>query len=437
MIQAFFWLAAVRKPAGVVAAVLCMYGLEQWAQASSPYFVNHGKLINLVTGLLVVTALTVKFFRNDLHAGKYPATGWASLALYGVAVASFFWTGYRSGWVERMDLMFPYIITVAILMPMLVYDIRDLRTGLYYMLIVGSVLAVLLALTVTWTYRGIELKGAVGTKGNPLAVASMGGYVCIIAALMNFRGISRVWQLLRWPVMAFGFYLPIVSGSRGQLIALVPVIGLLIPMSRRFTNWKGAVATIFGLGLFAVIVVAGYSMFATGERWSGEELVAGYSETRLYAAKVVLGKWISSGPIAWLIGMGNSASFNPAVLGNKPHFMAVEVLTEEGLVGFALLGTLVWLAARSVFRIYRFVKNDPDLRGVLAAATGVLLFELIISCKQGSLLFNTYIFAFAIILGRVELFYREHAATIFAQQAATAQAHGPTPTSPPLEGSSL
>jgi hypothetical protein len=413
----------MRKPAGIVAAVLCMYGLEQWAQATNPLFNTYGTFVNLATGLLVVAALTMKFLRNDLHITQYPTGGLACLALYGLAVASIFWCSYRDGWIERMDLMWPYIVTVVMLMPLLVYDIRDLRTGMFYMLGIGGVLAVLLALTVQWSYRGIELQGSVGERGNPLAVASMGGYVCIIAALLNFRGIARVWQIMRWPVLGFGLYLPIVSGSRGQLLALLPTIALLLPLSRRISNWKGLLATFFALGVFGAVALVGYTYFATDARWEGTEMLSTYGDTRLFSVKLVLTEWLQSGPIAWVIGMGNSAAFDPTLLGKHPHFMAVEILTEEGLVGFILLGIVLWLTARSVYRIYPYVKNDPDMRGVLAAAAGIFLYEMILSCKQGSLLFNTYVFAFAIILGRVELFFTRNAPSIAYSDPVTTRTH--------------
>ncbi len=412
-----------------------MYGLEQWAQATSSFFVTHGTLINIATGVLVLGALMVKLFQNRLQFGEYPLVGWLTLMLYTLAISSFVWATYREGLITRVNLQYPYIITVVVLTPWLIYDLDDLKAGLMYMLLIGSILAVLLALTVNWSYRGIELQGAVGTRGNPLAVASLGGYVCILAMLMNFRGTARAWQLLRWPALAFGIYLPIVSGSRGQLIAVVAVVLLLLPASRRFTNWKGFVASVIAVGLFGVVAAYAYQQFATGDRWSSEELIAGYAETRLAFAGIMLETWLEAGPIRWIIGLGNSSGFAPWLLGRYPHFVAVEILADEGLIGFSLFISILILSVRAVLRIYPYVKDDPPMRGLVISLAGMMLFDVILSCKQGSLLGSTYIFAFAIMLGRLDMYFRHVAAATHAQAVAAYQANDEGPAQPGLEGS--
>jgi len=398
-----FITAILRKPAAAIAAVLCMYGLEQWAQATSPFFVTHYKLINIVTGLMVVTALSIKVTQGRLNLSAYPRVGWVSLGLYIFAATTIVWAAYKPGLTEQISLSFPYLITIVVLMPLLVYDFQDLRTGMYYMLMIGSALVVLLSLTVEWTDRGVELLGVGDQRGNPLAVATMGGYVCIIAALMNFRGAARVWQLLRWPIMAFGVYLPIVSGSRGQLFGVIFVIMVLLPMSRRFANWRGFFTTVFAIGVLGAIVAWAYVQFATDARWDYQSMLDAYSESRLIMSVVLLKAWFYGGPVYWLLGMGNSASFAPWLNGIYPHIVMVEVLAEEGVIGFALLWTTVILSFRTIRRIYPYVKDNADLRGVLAATTGLLLFEVILSFKQGSLFGNTNAFAMMIILGRLEL----------------------------------
>lgn len=402
-----------------------MYGLEQWAQGTSSFFVQHGTLINIATGLLVLGALAIKLFQNRLHFGAYPRVGWLTILLYTWAVSSIFWAVYREGLVTRVSLQYPYIITVVVLTPWLVYDMEDLKTGMMYMLAVGSLLVVLLALTVNWSYRGIELQGAMHMRGNPLAVASLGGYVCIISALMNFRGAARVWQILRWPALAFGIYLPIVSGSRGQLIGAVFVILVLLPFSRRFTNWKGFITSVFAVGLFGGIAAIAYEKFATGARWDPSEMLATYGDTRLAGSLTMLHAWLEAGPLRWLIGLGNSSGFAPWLLGKYPHFVSVEVLVDEGLIGISLFFTILVLSARSVLRIYPYVKEDPTMRGLVTSLAGLMLFDVILSCKQGSLLGSTYLFAFAIILGRLELYLRQAALAAQAQQVAADQTgHG-------------
>jgi hypothetical protein len=78
------------------------------------------------------------------------------------------------------------------------------------------------------------------------------------------------------------------------------------------------------------------------------------------------------------------------------------VIAEEGLIGAALYFSILYLAIRSILRITRQAGFDDLKRNVLAMITGLFVFELILSWKQGSLLISAYVFAYAIILGRLE-----------------------------------
>lgn len=58
-------------------------------------------------------------------------------------------------------------------------------------------------------------------------------------------------------------------------------------------------------------------------------------------------------------------------------------------------------------------------KSVLAALAGLLLYEVMLSFKQGSLLGDSYLFSFTIMLGRLEVFYRRYALS-FAPPPTTA-----------------
>jgi hypothetical protein len=101
-----------------------------------------------------------------------------------------------------------------------------------------------------------------------------------------------------------------------------------------------------------------------------------------------------------LFGLGNSSAFK--LLGIYPHITGLEVIAEEGLIGAVLYFAILFLAVRSITRII----SRPDFtdlkRNVLAMITGLFVFELLVSWKQGSLLISVYVFAYAIILARLE-----------------------------------
>jgi len=89
------------------------------------------------------------------------------------------------------------------------------------------------------------------------------------------------------------------------------------------------------------------------------------------------------------------------VVGFYPHITVLEVLAEEGLFGALIYFGILIFALRSIKRRLQFELTDRQ-RNALAILAGLFIFELILSWKQGSLLFSVYVFAYAIVLARLE-----------------------------------
>lgn len=391
----------LRRPAAGIAAVLCMYALEQWARSQGGFLLAHQELSNIIVGVLVVFGVLLMLVKGKLNLSSYPRVGWVIAALFGFAAISFLWTIARPAYVQQWGEAFPYLVTIVILMPFLVNDWQDIRTGLFATMAMGAATLCLLAFMTQWTYRGVAVTSE--QMGNPLAVASLGGYVVIIAALMNFQGLARVWQMLRWFVIALGVYIAVRSGSRGQVIGLLIAVLAFLPMSRRFASAKGFLGTVAAVVVMSGVAVWAQMEFAIGARWDWSAMTSVYEGSRMQMASTALDAWLHSNPLRWLIGLGNTGCFNPHVVGFYPHIVAVEVLVEEGLIGFALLCAVPILVGMSIMRMYRCVREDPISRGVLAAVSALFLFGVILSFKQGSLIKSPFPFAFAIVLGRMEL----------------------------------
>ena len=135
-------------------------------------------------------------------------------------------------------------------------------------------------------------------------------------------------------------------------------------------------------------------------RWSEEsaqESISGRLNNALLLVRLAY-----SSPETVLFGLGNSASYDPRILGIYPHFVPLEVLAEEGLIGFGLYGMIFYCVLRSAFRSFRILAGEPKERLLLGGLVGLYLFTLILSLKQGSLLLNLEPFMLAIILGRYE-----------------------------------
>jgi hypothetical protein len=245
-------------------------------------------------------------------------------------------------------------------------------------------------------------------KGNPLAVSEMAGMVAIVAILADPWHSSKFWKVMKWAVIAISMTLVVRSGSRGQLLGLIAVSGLCWPISRRIENlkqfalWVGLVLFLTGITTLALQEFWGNkdAYYAGGSRWS-EQAMEGAMSGRLAQALFLLDLWFDS-PQTIIFGLGNSASFDPRILGMYPHFVPLEILAEEGLAGFGLYLLIVYHAMSSAHRSFRALTNEPKERSLLGALVALFLFTFLLSLKQGSMLLNLELFMFAIILGKYE-----------------------------------
>ena len=236
-------------------------------------------------------------------------------------------------------------------------------------------------------------------------MASLSGYVGVTALLINLRGAGRVLQLVRFPIILLCLIVAFRSGSRGQLFAMVTAGILFLPLSRRIKNIGGFVGTAVGVAVILTLATYAYDLYAfqdnTNQRWNLGNMIDTYSGSRLGTSGILLSAWAEAGPIAWLIGLGVSASYSPDLIGFYPHLVMAETLGELGFVGFFLLWAVVIVAGRDLISIHRRVLEDPVARGFSAALGAIFLFEVILSFKQGSLLGSYTTLGLAVIIGRL------------------------------------
>ena len=126
----------------------------------------------------------------------------------------------------------------------------------------------------------------------------------------------------------------------------------------------------------------------------------------------MLDAWMDS-PGTMLVGLGNSASYDPNItdctspVGCYPHNLWVEILTEEGIIGFAIYLALVLYVSVAAVRAISDQSVDEKHKSALKVLFAFMIFELILSLKQGSLLGTWRFFLFAILLDRsVNLMYQ-------------------------------
>lgn len=406
---ALLTVSVLLRPSRVLAGIIVLFSLKQWSMAKSLWFLNHRVITNYAVAGLVGIALVITIFKHRMNLGRYTAAGWAALGLHALAFVSYLWCVNQGWWVVQWIEWAPYVILIVLLLPLVIVTPRDLYDALIATLLFGVPVLLLLLFTVQFHGREIVYVGALwvngqrATGGNPLATSEMAGHILLIGVLMRFTGLARFWQILRWVIVALALALIMQSGSRGQLFATVACVVLLLPFSRHIRNLRGFAAMALGLGIFAILCVWAYDTFAQASRWDMGLAVKDVEVGRIATSMHVLRYWLSH-PTSILFGLGNSSSFDPRVNSWFCEVQPVDILGEEGLVGIGLWLIIVvacWRAFRRMRKDPR-IAGDVRLRGIGATIFAMFLFEFILSWKEGSLLADPNVFAFATIVCRYE-----------------------------------
>jgi hypothetical protein len=403
VLLAGFFLAALWRPAVALAALLCMYGLKQWGQTSSALLEAHGTFTNYAIGAIVLCALVVQATRGNCVLCNIRGSTWAVMALYSYALLSLMWT-------PRPDLAFsmwrigaPYMITAVLLAPLAVHDSEDLYRAYFALLVFGGVLVVALLFFAKWGDRGVVILGgnSAELETNPLSIANLGGNVASAAMFLRTRKFPILSWTLRLLLVAVSLALVVKSGSRGQLVATVATLILMLPVAFEIGSVRGLVPV-----LIAVAVVGYAAQYAAqtyirrdDDRWSQRD-AASAAAGRWQMSTQLLSHW-SQSPGAIIFGLGNSAAFDPNIVGVYPHNVPAETLGEEGMVGLAIYLGINWLAFKGLLMAFRATKDDTQRRRLLAVAGANYLFTLITTLKEGNMAGSAEFFMAAILLARM------------------------------------
>jgi hypothetical protein len=406
LILLVLFIAVWRRPAAGMAAVLCLYGLKQWGQNTSQILVQYRQFTNIAVAIIaMIGVLLAARKRSCLFCGLPPtATLIAALLMY--ALISVMWAPDPQASLQEWVIQGPYIIVIALLAPLLFTDLDDARIGFIWTALAGAAICVLALAFGKWGSRGLVVLGSVVDDGsgglaetNPLALSSMAGTVFVIAALSLSRSSPIFLRLAAGACVPIALAVILRSGSRGQLIASGAGLIVGLPIAFRVKDGRSLAVLI----LIAVTVLGLASWGASfvdidNSRWADKrttEDVVG----RVANAQALLN--LSTSQFSSLIfGLGNSSSFQ--AIGFYPHIASVEILAEEGIVGAMIYFAAMFFAVRSIKRILSQSALSDSKRNALAVLSGLFVFEFILSWKQGSLLSSVYVFAYAIILGRLE-----------------------------------
>lgn len=420
-IVAALCLSTLIQPAAALAGAFCMFGFEQWAQASDAYFATRSgrPLINKLIGAVVVLALARKIFGGHPILRGYPIVGMLVFALFFYALVSTLWAPNPARSLSAFLGQAPYIITIVFLCPLLCSSTADFEWMFVATFVLGTVVAFLLMFTVEWQGRSVVLPSSVVTyKANPLATGSLGGTIAIIAAFLSWPKL-RFLNILKWSVVVLGLFLAIRSGSRGQTFAAIMVIFACWPIAYRLHGFKAYAS----LGSVIIVLVAATfwgldAYWADSDRWT-EDALDEAAGPRLSRSSHIFDHWFAT-PATIFFGLGSSASTD--LLRIYSHVVPVDILTEEGILGFLIYVGIVWICLKNGLSSFFLVRYNPVQRTRLAILFAIFIYYFLLSLKEGSLLGSTPLFMAAILMGkyqkalshrhrRVQVTERDHSST--------------------------
>ena len=403
-VLALLAVGVILRPPTAFTAVSCIFGLKQWGQATNGWLAAHPPATNLAIGVLVVVAIITAAARGRCVLCHIPKITWLILALLLYCLASLAWTP-RADLAGQVWLQeYPYLLTFIILVPLVLREPEDFRIALRWFVVIGGLLVFVLLVFAQWGDRGLSL----GTRSmeeetNPLALAGLGGSVAAAAMLLRARWGGVLSWALRLAVVGAGLVVIVKSESRGQLMAAVAAMLLMLPFAIKIGSWRGITFALVGCVAVAVALQYGFANMVSRDqtdRWS-ESTQSADAEVRLSMVEKLLDAWSQGGGPTILLGLGNSASYDPNLNGIYPHNVPMEVLGEEGLVGFALYVSLFVSALAALLQAIIASAGDQEHRSIVAAMGGGFLFFAMLTFKQGNMVSSVEFFMYAILIARL------------------------------------
>lgn len=407
----------VFKPRLAIVPVLMMFPAEQIIMGYIPELrLRYGWLTNVVIGLIAVIGIAFHFFRGDpILKGALNKLLFAVLGLYVYAVASILWTPAPDSAMYFLDKSWAYFFLFYCVAPLLLKDLDELASITVPLMVSGIAVMVLMLINPRAQFINdrfvVDLGYVIGygtLMSNPLAIADAGAILAIVAAIYQPNERSTAFTTLKWTGVLLGLALALLSGSRLQLVAAVGIIGVLLPFATGTRSAARVAGTVVAMGTvlgFLYFIFTTFLISAGQSRWTEQGSAEGISQRLDMAVSVFLG-YLSS-PLNWVIGLG-AAGFNAfyAIRTREnphwfPHNIVVETLTEYGLIGITILGGILYMTTKYCLRLIAIAGDDRRRRTTALLFSGIVVFQFLMSLKQGYLLGMPPLFMFCLIMARV------------------------------------
>jgi hypothetical protein len=407
----------VVRPRIAIVPVLMLFPVEQILMGYLPELrIRYGWLTNVVVGLIAVFGILFHFFRGDpIFKGVFNKLFFAVVALFTFAVVSMLWTPAPDSAQYFLGQSWAYFFLFYCVAPMLVKDLDELSSVAVPLIVTGIIVMALMLINPNAKFINdrfvVDLGYVVGYGtliSNPLAIADAGAILAIVAAIYQPNQRSAMITTLKWAGVLLGLALALLSGSRMQVVASVGIIAALLPFASGARSAARVAGSVLVMGIvlaFLYFVFTNFLIGAGQSRWTEENSAEGFAQ-RLDMALTIITGYLSS-PAYWLIGLG-AAAFNAfyALRTREnphwfPHNIVVESVTEYGLIGLLLLGAILYMTAKYSLRLIAVAGNDRRRRTTAIIFIGIVIFQFIMSLKQGYMLGMPPLFMFCLIVARV------------------------------------
>lgn len=390
------WWTFVQPAVGCSVAIVGFL-MERVALATVPVAAGNSALCNYVTAALVGIAVVQQVRREGpsiLWRFKPPAL--AVGVLLGFTYASSSWAIFPETTDAILVTHAPYLVVIVVLAPLSLQSESDVLDALRAIVWCSLVSLFLLLVLGDWQGRSVLTLGT-DEVANPLQLTHSAGRLLIVAVIareaLGLRG--NALRFVLGVVLIVVLLVFLKSASRGQIIASILTLSAFTLATRHRRVALGLVV-LAGLTLGSGALDEDVARHAS--RWDPEAAASHIEHGRAAPSEMLLRVWQDSSMEHLMLGFGHGASRDPRLLGMYPHVVAIEVLAEEGFVGFALF---IIALSIGVFYYYRAVSRSKGrLQVVNLALSAVLFYEVLISFKQGTLLRHEALHL-AIILGGV------------------------------------
>ena len=390
---------ALYRPAFSCAIFIHIFAIEQLFAAHIRYFFVNQTAINYFVATILVIAVVSSATLKKSQKLKLPKELAIYLSLLALVSISTTWSKDPTS-LHQIVIAAPYICSSIMVMLVLRYT-NDLKGFTLGLVVIGLPLVLAIAMSPYFGVRGIRIPWALDQYGNHLLLNYLQiGFSAGVLLISASRPIGvfplNLDRVVRLAAAVLAIYVLVKSGARGQTVFAIAAVVLASAIDKRLQP-KHLITLVILSGSFILISFEFVSLLweeRGSNRWSSEKLLSD-TNGRLEIAFEGLAEW-QGGVITLLLGLGYYSIHYST--GSYPHVVPLEVLAEEGLVGFLLLFSLTISFGVKLTKLLRRPSVDGKLRASNFVLAAMFLFSFLLIFKQGTVLANNLFFLFGLLI---------------------------------------